>query len=210
MRLTGEGHTCLSNSLCTMAAQYAIIGDNPHSDVNLYVARYNYLGLKAKLSKSMEFPTFLKGVLLRDPGGELVWTRLPSFVLKFGKVLTSIDTIVKHKVTYDEKCKRMLLAQWLGYGNMQTNWFYINIDLEIKRICQECYTRKTYVMEPHEPWKIKQSPTYVDSDEFDRFMLSRYNIDSTEMDDFLNLLGEITDLPVVYTHPISRKLIADY
>lgn len=196
MRLTGEPATCLANSL-----------------VNIFLAincwrdkeKFSTYGVQVKFSSGV-FVTFLKGVFLYDTVFQ--WTRLPSFLLKFGKVLTNPSTVCK-KQPYHLSVAEMLHAQWLGYGDLKNNnWFYAAIDVVISNLCS---AKRTSSWRFIYQWKIYSNNSFtIDNSVFNAFMLHRYDITVEEMLDYLQFLMSITELPCVYTHPIMNKLLRDY
>lgn len=214
MRFTGEAATCLDNSIINIAATIAAydysIDNNGEVDIKKMEYAYSSLGLSAKLKKvAPNRATYLKGIFLYDRDGLLSWVRLPSFLLKFGKVLEDINIIDPRKnVTLNLKCRAVLRGMWLGYGKMNTNWFYTGIDTIIRRLTDGSAPIDMGL----EFWQVKQDETHIPDVEWNSFMMDRYNISVEEQIDFIDLLGlvEAHQLPTLYWHPIFKKLISDY
>jgi len=196
MRLTGEPATCLANSLVNL---YAAI--NSWDDAK----RFEDYGLKVKFRKS-EHVTFLKGVFLKNENNLYTWTRLPSFLLKFGKVLTN-PAVIHKKIPYKQSCKMLLRAQWLGYGNLGvSNWFYNAIQEQVYRLSEN-------IVKPLDlnEFQITQDGfDFIPDDNFNSFMLERYNLDHTMLLHYIKTLSEIKEVPCIYTHPIMKQLLYDY
>jgi len=196
MRLTGEPATCLANSMVNIFAAINCWRDNKE------FAKY---GLQVKF-RTDEFVTFLKGVFLRNIEGTYTWCRLPSFLLKFGKVLTNPTSVFK-KQPYVECCEQFLHAQWLGYGELQSvNWFYAAIHKIIENLCN----RKGTTPQELEYQIVTYKPQLVSNEEFDNFMLARYGITKELMLDYLQTLRNIKTLPCLYTHKLVDLLLIDY
>jgi len=219
MRNTGEAATCMDNSIvnaaCTIAA-WSELHDLEKEDPVLPMERhYATFGLVAKIKHlPIGESTFLKGVFLPTcPNSPqdypFAWIRLPSFLLKFGKVLTDPRQIVKKVMPVDLKCKSILLGQWLGYGDMRSNWMYVRIDDAIRALCYSV----TPVRHRLKEWQVLQSRSWIEDEEWNSFLLSRYKISLEEAEDFCSFLESLVDreLPLVYSHSILQKLWeADY
>jgi hypothetical protein len=98
MRMTGESGTCLDNSINNAFA--TLIACEIHdSKPQTIVDNYKKCGLiaKTKITPTVYGATFLKGVFLEGTDGNPHWIRLPSWICKFGKILTDPMTIIKKK-----------------------------------------------------------------------------------------------------------------
>jgi len=196
MRLTGEPATCLANSLVNL---YAAI--NCWNDAEAF----GLFGLQVKFRAS-EHVTFLKGTFLDNLYEEKSWIRLPSFLLKFGKVLTN-PTLVFPNVPYHKAVKMLLRAQWLGYGEIgRTNWFYKAIEEQIYRLTES--STKELKLNPYHVFI--DNKTYIKDEVFNHFMMERYSITESDMHSYITFLKQIKDIPCIYTHPIMNKLMYDY
>jgi hypothetical protein len=158
--------------------------------------------LKIKLSQT----TFLKGSFLQDSDALWHWVRLPSFLSKFGKVLTPITSIFKnryHSLNY--KCCMMYKAQWLGYGDMRVNWFYLAIHNQVMRIVGNVED----VTLPKEDWRVTQSVCWIDDNVWDEFVFERYGIRRDECEDYIALMALIKPhhLPCIFYHPLIDRLV---
>lgn len=212
MRYSGEAATCLDNSFVngfsTMAVWMEVDG-NP----DLITQEYAKLGLTAKIKVvDISDSTYLKGTYIKEKTNhDVAWTRLPSFLLKFGKTQEDPNVILKAKyLTLNEKCRMLLKAQWLGYGEMRTNWFYKELDA-----CFRNCTEMEIPVEAEtklESWQVRQDCVEIDDDEWNRFVLARYSITKTECEDFLKQLRTALtfDLPVLWHHPMILKFSVDY
>lgn len=172
---------------------------------------YKIFGLsaKVKVGKISEVGfTFLRGAFLPDRFGEFKWTRLPSFLLKFGKTLTD------PRATYKKDCnawKKFLLGQWLGYGDMTFSWFHRRLDTHVRKLTNYNQNSHETVIEQLAPWQVLQSTCYIEDDVYDAFILQRYKASRELLEDFCTFFETITELPVVYTHELLSVLgSADY
>jgi len=206
MRITGEPATCLDNSIINaITTAYAFSqGNATKSELE---AAYLKCGLiaKIKIHSGLFGSTFLKGAFLDGSDGYPHWIRLPSFLLKLGKILTDPNNIYKKKSVVFQSCA-ILYSQWLGYGNMKVNWFYAEIDKQIRRICHQC--TKTVEAEKLPDWKVIQSITWIDHTVWNKFMLERYNISVDEMFVLLDAFKEVQpdSLPGTVYAPMLLKL----
>ena len=220
MRYTGEAATCLDNSIVNVlvsGAAYFVaklqcdgetvkLGEKLAKEMT---ENYEECGLIAKCKNvPLNRATFLKGVFLPDKNGVYQWIRLPSFLLKFGKVLTNPDQIIKQKIPYSVKCAMVLKGQMLGYGAMETNWFYKELRKHVLELCGSvtavCYTTSS------EKYSVMQSSAYIEVDDWNSFMLERYKITSFQMVDFLEQFKKIKELPSLYHHPLLDSVMGDY
>lgn len=208
---TGEPATCLYNSF-TNALTATYIFSEDIEDVNLYKAdaiqKFDECGLICKdmqIHTDIESATFLKGVFLKGKDKKYHWIRLPSFLTKFGKVLKPHNVILKHAKNPNDRAIKLLKAQWLGYGNMKTNWYYKRIDFEINRICQNVSVESDSL----EFWQVKQDYVDIEDEVWNNFMFSRYQITEEDMLEHISMLQTIQPimLPCIYHVPILMKLI---
>lgn len=212
MRYSGEAATCLDNTFVnaftTMAVWMEVDGKH-----DLLASEYEKLGLIAKIQiVDLQRSTYLKGTYIaKYQSQEVAWIRLPSFLLKFGKTQEDPEVILKQKhLTLNEKCRLLLRAQWLGYGDMRSNWFYGALD--------DMFRNVTTVLDPVNTdfsmqfWQITQRAEKLDDDAWNAFMLARYKITVEEMLHFLETLKHALtfDLPVLYHHPMIMKFSCDY
>ena len=210
MRYTGEAATCLDNSIINIITFCVCHSQSGASDLMLE-ANFAHLGLKAKIIRHQELEnaTFLKGSFLPNVIGRYTWTRLPSFLLKFGKVLTDPHLIIKKKIPYEDKCAMILWGQWLSYGDLSHITAYRFIGERVEFISKKLdgYEEKLKF------WQIKTvSPVKVNDDVFDRWLRKRYDM---TLDEFLLALQPLTtvvpsELPVTWHSSSLRKLLKDY
>lgn len=210
MRYTGEAATCLDNSLINIVA-FAVCHSACGEDDQVLEKLFLDLGLKSKIKRHTDVSdgTFLRGAFLRNVEGGLTWTRLPSFILKFGKVLTDPHAILKQQIPYYEKCAKVLLGQWLSYGHMRNNPSYKILDNEIRRICKGVTPVDTRL----DFWQIPMDDdSFVGVEEWDRFLRNRYDLSSDQLIDCFEMLKkvEIQDLPVTWHFEVLMKLLKDY
>ena len=212
MRMTGESDTCGGNTRINFASTMSgIVSTMKNGVVNLDKLKKHYanLGLTAKLKcVAPNRLTFLKGVFLRNDDLELCWVRLPSFLFKFGKVLTDPNVNDKRPLSYNAKIRACVLGQWKGYGDMRTNWFYTAIHNEIYRICGGI---EEFVC-PLEDWQVFQSPTWIPDHEWDSFMMDRYHMHREDMEEIIYSFKLIDpeDLPCLHRVQCLDKLDVDY
>jgi len=186
-----------------------------NSHVNIYATKfvlegkttYEKLGLVTKRKESKKFNiSFLKGTWLWSVlGNKWYWVRLPNFLLKF-KSFTEPKSIYG-KTWMVERCEQQLLwSQWLGYGFLNSNWFYKALGLIIRELCPLASN-----VELSEEYRIYTTEKfYIDDLEFDTMMFERYNIDRIEMEDYLSFLKEnVTSIPAIYRHTLTDKLMVD-
>jgi len=223
MMFTGQPFTCLQNSIINILTTIYVLASSHNYQLlngpldindlkNRYTQRYACCGLTAKvLIPEINRSTFLKGVFLDG-----VWIRLPSFLCKFGKIMTRPSTISN----VPNALAQILLGQWLGYGNMCTNWFYRKIhSLIMSIVIRNGFTGANHEIDPKikkliskdmEYSMISSSNDYVCDTTFNCFMFARYNITVDIMDDFCEFLRKNHTLPMIYTHAMVLTLEMDY
>jgi hypothetical protein len=214
MRMTGESDTCGGNTRINYASTVSGILANLDADtgeVDLEALRQHYsdLGLTAKLKKvKPNRLTFLKGVFLRGVDEKLYWVRLPSFLFKFGKVLTDPNVNDKRPLSYNAKIRACVLGQWKGYGDMCSNWFYTAIDKEVRRICGDVQE----FVSPLEDWQVFQTHTWIPDPEWNQFCYDRYKLQPEDMREIIYSfqLIEPEDLPCLHRVQCLDLLDVDY
>jgi hypothetical protein len=194
-RMSGEPGTSVANSYTTIKATQAVLEGT---------STYARLGLVAKQKdfKKLE-TTFLKGIFLYSSSTDKwFWTRLPSFILKL-KSFTDPSTVYK-KFSSEKATQQMLWSQWLGFGNTQTNWFYVELTKIIRRLCPLASN-----IEVTEEYKVyTEEKFYIEDCEFDAMMYNRYGITREESEDYLDFLNkEAIAVPVIYQHSLTDKLL---
>jgi len=142
-----------------------------------------------------------------------LWIRLPSFLGKFGKTLTNFVQTVKIGKSYTEKAAIMLWSQWLGYGNMDTNWFYIAFGKKLKNLVLKYITelpgKDTAV--PLEFWQIKSDTTCeVTDNEWNAFMHSRYGLRPRDLEILLEQLDDCPFPAVLTNDAVTVMVRRDY
>jgi hypothetical protein len=201
MQLSGGPPTCLQNSIINIKiTALAVVSKNP-------IATYKEAGLTAKLKRDMDpRKSFLRGVFLLTTRG-YVWMRLPSFLCKFGKMMSNPLHIYR-KVPRGTCYRMALLSQWKGYGDLCVNWFYTQIHEQILRICGDVRVEATDL----ESWQIfSNESVYVEDAEFNNFMYQRYAVTVPIMEHYITTLRSISELPVVYVDPFLQMLVdVDY
>lgn len=211
MRYTGEADTCFGNSMITIRAFIAVVSSGFGNTAARMTKGYAKLGLKVKCNFMEKYPTYLKGVMIHDVLGKLRWVRLPSFILKFGKILTNPKNIEvgEKNLTLQKRLTILLRGQWLGYGQMCVTRFYTDMNKEILRICSE--TSKVNYIYGLEAHQVKMTGAFTISEEaFDSFLWDRYKMHPLVFENYLHALRKITTLPVLITNPISQYLLVDY
>jgi rubrerythrin len=195
-RMSGEPGTSVANSYTTIMATKAVLEGR---------ATYNDLGLVAKTKVSTKLDTtFLKGTWLYSHcADKWYWTRLPSFILKL-KSFTEPKTVYK-AFSVQKAQQQLLWSQWLGYGNTQTNWFYVEMTKVIRSLCPLASN-----IEVKEEYKVyTEDKFYIEDCEFDMFMYNRYGITRIESEDYIEFLNKhATTLPIIYQHSLTDKLFA--
>lgn len=222
MMFTGQPFTCLQNSIINILTTiYVLSSSHNYQTLNYmvepelkerYTKRYKVCGLTAKvLIPQINRSTFLKGVFLDG-----IWVRLPSFLCKFGKVMTRPSTICKQP----NAIAQILWAQWLGYGEMKTNWFYRTLHSLFLQICMRNGFRssneeldtsiKAIISKDMEYSMVADSKEFVCDTTFNSFMLARYNISVDQMNAYCDYLRKDHRLPMIYSHELILALEGDY
>jgi hypothetical protein len=199
-RMSGEPGTSVANSYTTIMATKAVLeGTSTYARLGLVAKRKDFDKLET---------TFLKGIFLySSTNDKWYWTRLPGFILKLKSFTRPFDVYNRHgkKKWSAEKCQQQLLwSQWLGFGNTQTNWFYVELTKIIRRLCPLATN-----VEMKEQYKVyTEEAFYIEDCEFDTMMLNRYGITRDESEDYLAFLNkEAIALPIIYQHSLTDKLI---
>lgn len=211
--MTGEPGTCLVNSFTNALTSTYIFSDpinNPVTYKTEKVETFRQCGLICKdmsIHTEISDATFLKGTFLLGVDQKYHWIRLPSFLSKFGKVLKPHNIILNNKKLNPNLRARMLLkAQWLGYGDMDTNWFYKAIGEQIHRI-----TGTHLKVEPDKLkfWQVQQSKCSIPDETWNTFMLKRYDVSVEDMNSYINTLKSIDPimLPCIYYNAMVQKLV---
>lgn len=207
MMFTGQPFTCLQNSVINVVTTLYVldkVNDFNFDDPDRYETNYDLFGLKAKIKIPEENrATFLKGVFLDGK-----WVRLPSFLCKFGKIMTPPNEIS----VSPSRIAQLLSAQWKGYGNLACNWFYRSLGSIINDICAKNGLREidseieTYVRSEMGPYQIKSETSWVLEETFNNFMFDRYGITRDMMDNFLSSYREVKKLPAILHDPMILTL----
>lgn len=195
MLLTGEPGTSLLNSVTNGVVTSHVLANLFVKNTTDVTREYRKFGLVAKnpmLTSDHQLTDYLKGVFLKDCQDKYTWIRLPSFLCKFGKVLTNPKTILPHVKDSEKRARMLLYYQWLGYGDMATNWFYSRLNDMIVKHCSFDYDKETlanlveietdFVMGS---WQITQASCYVPDHEWNDFMRKRYSVTVEDMEMFL-------------------------
>jgi hypothetical protein len=194
-RMSGEPGTSVANSYTTIKATQAVLeGTSTYARLGLVAKQKDYKKLET---------TFLKGIFLYSSSNDKwYWTRLPSFILKL-KSFTEPKTVYK-KFSAEKATQQMLWSQWLGFGNTQTNWFYVELTKIVRRLCPLASN-----IEITEEYKVyTEEKFYIEDCEFDAMMLNRYGITREESEDYLAFLDkEAVAVPVIYQHSLTDKLL---
>jgi len=203
MMFTGQPFTCLQNSLINVVTTIHVldkVGQWNYDMQDAYTYAYESFGLKAKIKFPHENEaTFLKGVFLDG-----IWVRLPSFLTKFGKIMTPPNEISVSA----SRIAQLLSAQWKGYGNLVNNWFYRAFGSIINGICAHNGLREidseihTYVRTEMGPYSIRSETSWVCDETFNNFMLNRYGITEDMMDNFLDSYRKVRKLPAILHDPM--------
>jgi len=200
-KYTGEPTTCYSNSMFNMAASaWALSASTPEA----VIQRYSDFGFTAKYKEVDKHMTFLKGVFLRNIVGGLTWVRLPSFIGKAFKIMTDWRYL-KYPKQYNDIQKRMYMvyAQWRGYGTMDSNWFYTQLDRIIRNRASQILDHCLSEVIPSELSKYHITATArpeVLDEVWNTFMFDRYNITVEEQKQFLTVFENA---------PIGTTIISD-
>jgi len=208
-KMTGENPTCWSNSVFNILSTIYSHHHAKGPSVSQIQEAYQFWGFQAKYFRP-KYVTFLKGVFLPNVVGGHSWTRLPSFLGKFGKTLTNWIHTTPCK-TISRKAAFMLWSQWLGYGDMTNNSFYASFERVLRRLCNK-------VMDGEEKlpgaglslefWQVKMShqPDVKDYVFYD-FLADRYNLKEADCNDFVDYYSKFTILPIVYTSTFVDVLV---
>lgn len=196
-RMSGEPGTSVANSLTTILAVREVWNKK---------CTYEDLGLVAKMKVSKDYfqMTFLKGIWLMDRNGYYRWTRLPSFICKF-KSFTDPKTIYSKSWSNDQCYQQLFYSQWLGYGKIETNWFYKRLGNHVRRLCPTA--KKIPVVYEYKIFNDDDDLYEIDDDVFDNFILKRYGLTRLEMEAFCSEIEEIKFLPAVYLSKVAWKLV---
>jgi len=207
--LTGEPFTCFGNTLRNvLVSSLALAYDN----VNIYSAA----GFSVKYNKKQHISqiTFLKGVFLTgfksNIGSAYIWVRLPGFLVKFGKTLGDPLSFYPSSWSSERKLQQALLSQWLGYGEMETNWFYKAFGKIIRKLTPLALTvDKWYPKTESNSFSVisSQQGAWVEDEIFNSFILERYGITQHQLEDFLAMVDSITSLPAIFSHHILDILL---
>jgi hypothetical protein len=196
--LTGEPGTSVRNSFTNiLVTTRAITSIDP-------IAAYTKAGLLPKYKSGKEhYRTFLRGVFLLNQQHQLCWIKLPSFLLKFGKFFTNPYSVYPSSWSASKKLQQMLLSTWLGYGHMNSNWFYGAIGKNIFRLCPDAIKIAGKNSEYNVFCNDKE---YIMDEDFDSFMLYRYSISHSMMLSFVEFLNSVPSIPCRYWHPLLNVL----
>jgi hypothetical protein len=189
--LTGEPGTCLRNSFTNIAVSAFAAVRGPHM--------YTKAGLIAKFQKpGHRFVTFLRGVFLIDENGKYSWTKLPSFLLKFGKSMTDPLSIYSKNWSKDKRYRQFVWSQWLGMGAPRNNWFYKAIHEYLTDVCAGSEN-----VEVKEEYKVYQDVgDWISDEEFDQFIFTRYELEHHHLQTFIDLLRGNKQLPLRYSSEV--------
>jgi hypothetical protein len=195
MLLTGEPGTCVRNSFSNiLVSAHALADVNPMSV-------YEKAGLLAKLKTGpSHYRTFLRGVFLQTPSG-VSWTKLPSFLLKFGKMLTDAKLIYPKTWSAQRAIHQAVYSQWMGYGAFINNWFYSRLDKKIRSLCYLATESAPLIKDQYKVFS-QGEVRYVDDIEFNMFCMERYNVPIALFEDFCAFFDSIEGLPCMYSHKL--------
>jgi hypothetical protein len=197
---TGEPGTCLRNSITNiMVSAIAIAYDDP--------SVYTRAGLivKRKIFEDIQECTFLRGAFLLNREGTYQWTRLPSFILKFGKSFSDPLCIYPKTWTRSQRWEQFLYSQWKGYGEMNTNWFYSSLQDQINRLTPNRKTDEEIKLTNYQVYS--DVGDFIEDEIFDKFMEKRYGITRIQAENFIDTLSEIPRIPALYVDPIIDVLL---
>jgi len=199
-KMSGDPGTGITNSQANIYATRAVLEE---------ISTYEKLGLvvKRKLKQNLSEVTFLKGCFLQNKEQSYSWLRLPSFILKL-KSFTDPKLIYNKNWTM-QRCEQQLLwSQWLGYGYLNSNWFYVALTATVRNLCP--LASNIELLEEYRVYSSYTKRYEIDDYVFNTFMLERYSITEEEMQHFLQFLkNEITSIPAIYTHSLVEKLTID-
>lgn len=204
MLLTGEPGTSIMNSVTNAAVTSIILTqvcvEGGEFDIEGEYKKYGFITKGARLEYQLIGLDYLKGVFLLSDEEHVQWIRLPSFLCKFGKVLTNPKVISKER-SPDRRSRELLWAQWLGYGDMATNWFYKKLDKLLRNKVSVELSPEVSEYFKLESWQITQDSTWITDEEWDSFMFHRYNLTHEDQEEFLEFFASVLDsqLPAVYS-----------
>jgi hypothetical protein len=199
MRFTGEGATCLANTITNfLITILALTSEDPEQT-------YRDCGVIPKLYYKDKYTTFLKGVWLMGDDQQYHWTKLPSFLSKFGKSLTDPLLCFSRKHSVSRRYCQFLYGQIMGYGAFANNSFYKTIEIEIHRLC--FHRIGNQVKLAWNPWEIKitDNPADVTADFLD-FCFERYNMTDFEMQKIIAVYQNITHIPCLFHSPEMTQM----
>jgi hypothetical protein len=195
MLLTGEMGTCVRNSLTNIFVSSIALAYN---DQNFYSS----VGFKVKYRESDKLDvTFLRGVFLKGTDDCYHWTRLPSFILKFGKTFTDPHDVFPRHWSRERADAQMCYSQWLGYGH-PNNWFTQFIHFQVERICHG----SQFQLIKNEYAVFGDSLTDIPDDIFDEFIYDRYKLTRDDLEHYLLSYLKIEEVGVAITHPVLNIL----
>lgn len=208
MLLTGEPGTSVINSIVNATVGVDVLTSYLHCNMEQFegmYAMYGFVARGAKVVNNVSECDYLKGVFLETTDDDIHWIRLPSFLCKFGKVLTRPKNILKEPNS-DKLIRLLIRAQWAGYGDMRTNWFYCSIHDLISKYCGDVIPDTDHFKLGD--WQITQSHVYVPDHVWDQFMINRYGIYDFDMTGFLHLFEELLkgEMPCVYFSDLITTL----
>jgi hypothetical protein len=163
---------------------------------------YSSVGFKVKYRESDKLDvTFLRGVFLKGTDDCYHWTRLPSFILKFGKTFTNPQGVFPRHWSRERADAQMCYSQWLGYGH-PNNWFTQFIHFQVERICQG----SQFQLIKNEYAVFGDSLTDTPDDIFDEFIYDRYKLTRDDLEHYLLSYLKIEEVGVAITHPVLNIL----
>jgi hypothetical protein len=194
MRFTGEGATCLANTITNFViTMLALTSEDPEQT-------YRDCGVLPKLYYKEKYTTFLKGVWLLGDDEKYYWTKLPSFLSKFGKSLTDPLDCFSKKHSASRRYCQFLYGQLMGYGAFANNSFYKSFETEIHRLCFNRIGNQVKLA--WYPWEIKitEQPADVTADFLD-FCYERYKMTDFELQKILAIYQNIKTIPCLFHSP---------
>jgi len=201
-RMSGEPGTSCGNTCVNIFVTKRVL--ETCKDSSLYAMEYASYGFKAKVKihHFLHQMTFLKGVWLFDVKGIARWIRLPSFLLKFGKMLSDPNLIGLKKMSINAKYQQCLWSQWLGYGDMTSNWFYKSFGEILRRLCPSA----TNIAKKEEYHVFSDSKFEIPYEEFNSMMKQRYDVCVNDMETYLINVSGILSIPSLYQDPFLKKI----
>lgn len=196
---TGEPGTCLRNSYTNiLVSSSALTSDDP-------LSVYSRAGLIAKMKTGLShYRTFLRGVFLKNTSGRFSWVRLPSFLLKFGKLLRDPLTIYSKLLSKQLRYEMCLWSQWLGYGNLRTNWFYARLHKALANLTGNL--SEVEVIKDHDYMVVSDEDFYIPDEEFNAFIFDRYGLLPCVLQDYCSFVESIKIIPCRYSHFLMSVL----